>query len=109
LLGAFHEGHWPIGDAILRPGDSLVLYTDGVTDTRGTDERFGSERLADVLGAAAACDADTIAARLDEALLDYEVGPQRDDIAVLVLRAVGHSADVVATDVMAGPPTHRRR
>ena len=89
LLGGFHEGRWPVVESMLLAGESLVLYTDGVTDARGAGDRFGSERLAAVLGPAAVLDADAIAVRLDAALLDYEVGPQRDDVAVLVLRATG--------------------
>jgi serine phosphatase RsbU (regulator of sigma subunit) len=42
LLGAFETGTWREAVVPLAPGDSLVLYTDGVTDTRGADERFGS-------------------------------------------------------------------
>jgi serine phosphatase RsbU (regulator of sigma subunit) len=91
LLGGFSEGSWPLVDSVLHAGDTLVLYTDGVTDTRGTGDRFGSERLEAVLGPAAVLDADAIAGRLDAALLDYEVGPQRDDVAVLVLRATGRA------------------
>ena len=41
LLGAFESGHWPETLVRLEPGDSLVLYTDGVTDTRSGRGRFG--------------------------------------------------------------------
>ncbi len=37
LLGAFAEGRWTVADVALGVGDALVLYTDGVTDTRGPD------------------------------------------------------------------------
>jgi serine phosphatase RsbU (regulator of sigma subunit) len=70
----------------MRPGETLVLYTDGVTDTRGSNERFGQDRLAAVLEAAGR-DADEIAGRVDEALQAFQEGPQRDDVALLVLRA----------------------
>ncbi len=46
LLGAFETGRWPETVVRLGPGESLVLYTDGVTDTRGPAGRFGAERLA---------------------------------------------------------------
>jgi GAF domain-containing protein len=89
LLGAFETGRWPETAVRLAPGESLVLYTDGVTDTRGAHERFGSDRLAEVLADATELEPDEIANRIDEALLAFEEGPQGDDVALLVLRAAG--------------------
>jgi sigma-B regulation protein RsbU (phosphoserine phosphatase) len=99
LLGAFEAGRWEETVVRLAPGESLVLYTDGVTDTRGASERFGSERLADVLGGATDLEPDEVANRIDAALLAFEEGPQRDDVALLVLRATagaGAEASLVA-------------
>jgi sigma-B regulation protein RsbU (phosphoserine phosphatase) len=87
LLGAFSAGDWSEDRLTMRPGEALVLYTDGVTDTRGSQERFGEDRLAEVLEEAAGRDADEIAGRVDEALRAFQDGPQRDDVALLVLRA----------------------
>jgi GAF domain-containing protein len=89
LLGAFETGRWPETVVRLAPGESIVLYTDGVTDARGADGRFGTERLAGVLAAATGLEPDEVANRVDEALLAFEEGPQRDDVALLVLRATG--------------------
>lgn len=85
LLGAFPEGRWTVTDLALGPDDALVLYTDGVTDTRGADGvRFGSERLEQTLRAIGPADAETIAGGIERALREF--GEQRDDVAVLVLR-----------------------
>jgi sigma-B regulation protein RsbU (phosphoserine phosphatase) len=94
LLGAFETGRWPETVVRLEPGDSLVLYTDGVTDTRGGRERFGADRLAAVLTTVSDLDPDEVANRIDEALLAFEQGPQRDDVALLVLRASAAPARV---------------
>ncbi|HWI74662.1 MAG TPA: SpoIIE family protein phosphatase [Baekduia sp.] len=84
LLGAFPEGRWTVTEVALRPGEALVMYTDGVTDTRGADGgRFGAQRLEETLRAIGPADAETIADGIDGALQEF--GEQRDDVAVLVL------------------------
>jgi PAS domain S-box-containing protein len=71
----------------LRRGDTLVLYTDGVTDARdATGARFGEERLAIALGAAAGGSAEEVAAAVDETVAAFEPEHQRDDRAIVVLR-----------------------
>jgi PAS domain S-box-containing protein len=102
LLGAFDDARWPERHVPLALGDGLVLYTDGVTDTRGAPGRFGSERLAAVLSEAAALDADAVASRVDEALGAFQAGEQRDDVALLVLQATGGPASPAALLAAAG-------
>jgi serine phosphatase RsbU (regulator of sigma subunit) len=87
LLGAFEDAQWPLAQVALGSGDALVLHTDGVTDALGTEDRFGVERLVALLRDAHGLGADAIAARIDQALRDFEDGPQRDDVALLVLEA----------------------
>ncbi len=102
LLGAFAEGRWTVADVALGVGDALVLYTDGVTDTRGPDGRFGTERLEALLRTIGPADAETIAGGIDAALQEF--GEQRDDVAVLVLCA---TADAPQTGVLGGAPETR--
>jgi PAS domain S-box-containing protein len=88
LLGAFEGSTWEERVVVAAPGDAMVFYTDGVTDTRGEDgERFGQDRLAELLDGAKALDADELAARIDGAVQAFERGQQRDDVALLVVRA----------------------
>ena len=102
LLGAFPRGAWRDQGVTVDAGESLVLYTDGVTDTLGADERFGPARLSALLAAAAGCPADTIAERVDRALADFQVGEQRDDVALLVLQASGETPDAADEPAVAG-------
>ncbi len=71
----------------LSPGDSLVLYTDGVVEARSPDGSFfGEERLASLLRSCISLDAQTLADRVESAVLDFQENGPRDAIAVLVLR-----------------------
>jgi PAS domain S-box-containing protein len=71
----------------LGPGDTLVLYTDGVVDARAAGgERFGEERLRAAVDAAGGRPAEEVATAVDEAVAAFEPDVQRDDRAILVLR-----------------------
>lgn len=84
LLGMDATGQWTATAVTLAPGDLLVLYSDGVIDTVGDDERFGDARLADAVRNAH--DAPDAIRRIDAALSAFGEGPQRDDTAALVVQ-----------------------
>jgi sigma-B regulation protein RsbU (phosphoserine phosphatase) len=85
LGGAFPEGFVSDDATDLRAGDALLFYTDGVTDARGAQGRFEIDRLTALLDTLAGEGADAIVAAVDGAVRDFQVGPQRDDIALLAL------------------------
>ena len=52
VLGLFNDWHCSVAEVHLEPGDTLLLYTDGVTEaTDGTGEEFGQDRLLALLKA----------------------------------------------------------
>lgn len=71
----------------LAPDDTVVLYTDGVTEAFNHQrEPFGDERLLDTLGHAGQNAADTVRS-LIEAVRNHAAGaPQSDDITVVAVR-----------------------
>lgn len=90
LLGALRNVDWMETTCVLAPGETLVAFTDGVTDTLGRDgERFGVERLKDLLAAAGERSAESTCRALADSLAAFQPGEQADDIAVVALRFVG--------------------
>ena len=70
----------------LQPGDSVVLYTDGVSEARSHSGLFGEERLVDLLRGCGGLGAAEIAERIETNVLEFREGPTSDDMAVLVLK-----------------------
>src|SRR3954447_6944543 len=68
-------------------GDSLLLYTDGVTEARGPQGFYGPARLEALLASLAEAPADAIADGILAAVSDFQHGRLRDDVAVLVVQA----------------------
>lgn len=87
LMGVWADPRLEDASARLEPGDTLVLYTDGVTEARTNGGILGERRLREVLGACGGMDAEAIATRIEATALEIQHGEPRDDIAVVVLRA----------------------
>ncbi len=92
LLGAVRDVGFEQDTIAIEPGDTIVLYTDGVTDTPGRGERFGPERLAAIVAAAPPEPAE-VRRRIEQALGVFQVGTSADDRAMLVLRFTGERDD----------------
>lgn len=86
LLGAFDDAVWPEERVPLRHDELLLLYTDGVIETPGLNERFGTERLRAVLTESVGAPPADVLARLDATLDAFRSGPRTDDVAALALR-----------------------
>jgi len=78
---------------VLLPGDTLLLYTDGVTETPGAADRFGEERLRTVVDDAPP-DPEGLLAAVSAALDAFARGTVLDDRAMLVLHRTGPAAEV---------------
>jgi serine phosphatase RsbU (regulator of sigma subunit) len=71
--------------AELPPGAAVVLYTDGVVESRRDGRLFGVERLDEVLAASAGSPAQAIADAVLDASRSFAGGNLADDCAVVVI------------------------
>ncbi|MGV8977799.1 MAG: PP2C family protein-serine/threonine phosphatase [Cellulomonas sp.] len=78
-----------VGEEHLQPGDILALYTDGITEARGTDGAlFGLDRLVDLLQREVTAGAalPEVARRLTRRILEHQRGVLQDDATVLLVQ-----------------------
>lgn len=95
ILGRFPRWDCSMGETTLLAGDTLALYTDGVTEACGPDgEEFGEQRLLDCLKLhrdSSSCD--MVSAVIDE-VHRYSPHEQQDDITLIVAKCRdGESSD----------------
>lgn len=87
ILGINPEHNYKESEAHLDVGESLVLYTDGVTEAIAPDNSlYGEERFIERLIANASDSIETIVQEVVEALGTFQDGNQADDITMLLLR-----------------------
>ncbi len=87
LLGIFQENTWESKMIDLNPGETLVFYTDGITEAQNEDgEFFDSIRLAKVLGEAYNPSAEILRNAILESLQAFTgTAPRLDDITLIVV------------------------
>lgn len=88
LLGLFPSPELADVSVELHPGDSLMLYTDGVTEARGLGDQYGEGRLVSLLETCGGMSAKNVAEAVETAVLKHQDGIAHDDIAVLVIHAM---------------------
>jgi len=88
LLGLFEDADLGQDRFTLRPGDALVMYSDGVTEAHIPDDwdLFGEGRLIKLLSESAHLDAEALVKRISDAALHHSRGHMIDDMAILALR-----------------------
>jgi PAS domain S-box-containing protein len=93
LLGVEGDDDWTDVSVSLRPGDTVLFYTDGVTETPGDAARYGEPRLYEAMRRAGDGPV-ALLAEIERSLRDFQTGQAIDDRAMLALRFVGVPAAV---------------
>lgn len=90
-LGVIEEMEFISCSAILKPGDSLFLYTDGISEAMDTDgHEFGKARLNEALQDMTAANAPDIIEGILGRVRAHSAGAvQSDDITMLCLKFIG--------------------
>ena len=88
VLGIAPEHEYHNGEVRLAPGDTLFLYTDGITEAQNVnDEEFGEERLDAKLASLGQVPArDIVTTVVDEVQAFAGDAPQSDDITCVAMR-----------------------
>lgn len=90
LVGVLAEIRAQTFETTLAPGETCVLYTDGVTEARGGPlgtDMFGEERLSAVLEQCAGMPAEAVVERIMMVTQQWVNRREHDDIAVVAITA----------------------
>lgn len=87
-LGLFEEEEYACAEADLRQGESIFLYTDGVTEAMNEEkELWGEARMKELLNLHKDSDCEEIARAISSAVAQFaKEAKQSDDITMLVLK-----------------------
>ena len=87
-MGMFCDGQFSTGRVTLAPGETLLLYTDGLTEAMDRSElEYGTDRLKEVLRKNGLSSPNEIIAACMQDLTSFQASvPRADDLTVMVIR-----------------------
>jgi len=90
VMGLFEAWHCEIAEVRLAPGDTLALYTDGITEATNADgEEFGESHLLDTLGSHSHLPVESLLEAVVAAVQQFSTGSeQQDDITAVIARSL---------------------
>ena len=90
VLGLFEEWQCSIDERRLFSGDTLLLYTDGVTEScNDAGEEFGEERLIQALQRHTELPSEAIIAAILDEVRQFNTREQPDDLTLIVAKSTG--------------------
>ncbi len=87
-LGILDGVEYPVAQQRIQPDEFLVLSTDGIQESMNeAHEKFGRQRVADIICANADADVAAIIRKVHEAVVAFCGGaPQRDDLTLVIVK-----------------------
>ncbi len=106
-VGLFPASRYEQAEIGLRPGDLLILYTDGVSEAENPQEaEWGEEALLATARACAGLTSGEIIDHILEAVDTFAAGaPQHDDMTLVVARVLPSTAKMIRGDNGSDPMT----
>ncbi|MBV9625579.1 MAG: SpoIIE family protein phosphatase [Acidobacteria bacterium] len=93
VLGLFDEWKCDFAERQLHPGDTLVLYTDGVTESfDACGQEFGEDRLVDALRRHLSLPSEELLARVMDEVRAFSPHEQHDDITLIAAKCTSASS-----------------
>lgn len=86
LLGPFEDADLTPAESLWQPGDTILLYTDGLAEARRGREQFGEARLYDAMRAAPRGSLSGLLTHIELEAVTFAGGRPQDDIALVALR-----------------------
>jgi len=87
VLGLFKKWDCPIVEHQLFPGDTLLLYTDGITESfNAAGEEFGESRVIEALRQYRDQDAKSLVASIAHAVRQHSPNQQFDDVTLIAAK-----------------------
>jgi serine phosphatase RsbU (regulator of sigma subunit) len=91
VLGLFKDWDCSIGERCLDPGDSLALYTDGITESfNDAGEEFGEARLLEAFRRCRELPPQSSISSIVDGVRQFSPQEQYDDITVIVAKRRGN-------------------
>jgi sigma-B regulation protein RsbU (phosphoserine phosphatase) len=88
VLGLFKNWECAVEEVSLRPGDVLLIYTDGITEAPNlSGEEFGESRLVEILRAHPQLPVQALLSLILAAVQEFSGASQADDLTLLIARA----------------------
>ncbi len=89
LLGVMESAEWPENELLLAPGETLVVFTDGLVEAGApSGDPFGVERVCASLERERTSAVELRVERVIDAARRYDGGRLRDDVVVLAVERV---------------------
>ena len=102
-LGVFDNAEFEIYETVMKPGDTLYTYTDGVTEaTNANNEMYGETRLCDCLNNIKETEPTAISHAVKTSIQEFAGSTlQSDDITMLTFKYNGDMGDIKTFKEMA--------
>ncbi len=93
-LGVFSEWSCASDSVQLEAGDTLLFYTDGLTEARRDEELFGEERLMEAFEGKLRLPLEELPQMLLDEVLEFTGGRLQDDVAILAVQPLLQSSAI---------------